>query len=162
MKEQRKPRLCSWSVCFSPQDFSPFNVVAWHGNYAPYKYNLDNFMVINCVAFDHAVSKSHFIADEVKVRVSNTHRARWRPWFGPQRELTGVYHMKMWNLWHKLTFFYRRNPHWSGDVFQLFIINANAKYSDFHLTDGYSVCGPKQQVSISPLGGRLLFWERKC
>lgn len=38
------------------QDFSPFNVVAWHGNYTPYKYNLNNFMVINCVAFDHAVS----------------------------------------------------------------------------------------------------------
>uniref|UniRef100_A0A4W3GVS1 Homogentisate 1,2-dioxygenase n=1 Tax=Callorhinchus milii TaxID=7868 RepID=A0A4W3GVS1_CALMI len=36
------------------QDFSPFNVVAWHGNYTPYKYNLDNFMVINGVAFDHA------------------------------------------------------------------------------------------------------------
>uniref|UniRef100_A0A3Q3DYB6 Homogentisate 1,2-dioxygenase n=1 Tax=Hippocampus comes TaxID=109280 RepID=A0A3Q3DYB6_HIPCM len=36
------------------QDFSPFNVVAWHGNYTPYKYNLNNFMVINCVAFDHA------------------------------------------------------------------------------------------------------------
>ncbi|EMP33643.1 Homogentisate 1,2-dioxygenase [Chelonia mydas] len=36
------------------QDFSPFNVVAWHGNYTPYKYNLDNFMVINSVAFDHA------------------------------------------------------------------------------------------------------------
>uniref|UniRef100_H3CRU8 Homogentisate 1,2-dioxygenase n=2 Tax=Tetraodon nigroviridis TaxID=99883 RepID=H3CRU8_TETNG len=36
------------------QDFSPFNVVAWHGNYTPYKYNLDDFMVINCVAFDHA------------------------------------------------------------------------------------------------------------
>ncbi|KAG8429947.1 hypothetical protein GDO86_018787, partial [Hymenochirus boettgeri] len=38
----------------SLQDFSPFNVVAWHGNYAPFKYNLENFMVINCVAFDHA------------------------------------------------------------------------------------------------------------
>ncbi|KAM4796733.1 homogentisate 1,2-dioxygenase [Rhinophrynus dorsalis] len=38
----------------SKQDFSPFNVVAWHGNYTPYKYNLENFMVINCVAFDHA------------------------------------------------------------------------------------------------------------
>lgn len=37
------------------QDFSPFNVVAWHGNYTPYKYNLKDFMVINCVAFDHAV-----------------------------------------------------------------------------------------------------------
>ncbi|KAA8580841.1 hypothetical protein FQN60_013799 [Etheostoma spectabile] len=36
------------------QDFSPFNVVAWHGNYTPYKYNLENFMVINAVAFDHA------------------------------------------------------------------------------------------------------------
>uniref|UniRef100_A0A3P9IC29 Homogentisate 1,2-dioxygenase n=1 Tax=Oryzias latipes TaxID=8090 RepID=A0A3P9IC29_ORYLA len=36
------------------QDFSPFNVVAWHGNYTPYKYNLKHFMAVNCVAFDHA------------------------------------------------------------------------------------------------------------
>ncbi|XP_056155810.1 homogentisate 1,2-dioxygenase [Lampris incognitus] len=36
------------------QVFSPFNVVAWHGNYTPYKYNLDNFMAVNCVTFDHA------------------------------------------------------------------------------------------------------------
>ncbi|ELT89014.1 hypothetical protein CAPTEDRAFT_149861 [Capitella teleta] len=35
------------------QDHSPFDVVAWHGNYAPYKYNLKNFMVINTVSFDH-------------------------------------------------------------------------------------------------------------
>jgi hypothetical protein len=33
--------------------------VAWHGNYTPYKYNLENFMVINAVAFDHAVSPNH-------------------------------------------------------------------------------------------------------
>ncbi|PKU31608.1 homogentisate -dioxygenase [Limosa lapponica baueri] len=39
---------------FSGQDFSPFNVVAWHGNYTPYKYHLEKFMVINAVAFDHA------------------------------------------------------------------------------------------------------------
>lgn len=32
---------------------SPFDVVAWHGNYAPYKYNLANFNVINSVSFDH-------------------------------------------------------------------------------------------------------------
>lgn len=37
------------------QDHSCFNVVAWHGNYAPYKYNLDNFMAFNTVTFDHAV-----------------------------------------------------------------------------------------------------------
>lgn len=34
---------------------SPFDVVAWHGNYVPYKYNLANFMVINSVSFDHCV-----------------------------------------------------------------------------------------------------------
>ncbi|XP_041352250.1 homogentisate 1,2-dioxygenase-like [Gigantopelta aegis] len=36
------------------QNHSPFDVVAWHGNYAPYKYDLSKFMVINCVSFDHA------------------------------------------------------------------------------------------------------------
>ncbi|KAJ8315529.1 hypothetical protein KUTeg_007679 [Tegillarca granosa] len=36
------------------QDHSPFDVVAWHGNYAPYKYALDKFMTINTVDFDHA------------------------------------------------------------------------------------------------------------
>ncbi|XP_051158782.1 homogentisate 1,2-dioxygenase isoform X1 [Leptopilina boulardi] len=35
------------------QHHSPFDVVAWHGNYVPYKYNLDRFMVINSVSFDH-------------------------------------------------------------------------------------------------------------
>jgi homogentisate 1,2-dioxygenase len=28
-------------------------VVAWHGNYVPYKYDLARFMVINTVSFDH-------------------------------------------------------------------------------------------------------------
>ena len=32
---------------------SPLDVVAWHGNYVPYKYALANFMVINSVSFDH-------------------------------------------------------------------------------------------------------------
>ncbi|KAH8951158.1 hypothetical protein BDL97_09G012600 [Sphagnum fallax] len=36
------------------QDFSPFNVVAWHGNYAPYKYDLRKFCPYNTVLFDHA------------------------------------------------------------------------------------------------------------
>lgn len=35
------------------QNHSPFDVVAWHGNYAPYKYDLAKFMVINSVSFDH-------------------------------------------------------------------------------------------------------------
>ena len=44
-------------VCvMTTQDHSPFDVVAWHGNYYPYKYNLANFMVINAVSFDHCVS----------------------------------------------------------------------------------------------------------
>lgn len=32
---------------------SPLNVVAWHGNYAPYKYALHNFNTINTVSYDH-------------------------------------------------------------------------------------------------------------
>jgi homogentisate 1,2-dioxygenase len=34
-------------------DHSPLNVVAWHGNYAPYKYDLARFNCINSVTFDH-------------------------------------------------------------------------------------------------------------
>jgi homogentisate 1,2-dioxygenase len=32
---------------------SPFDVVAWHGNHAPYKYDLARFMTIGTVSFDH-------------------------------------------------------------------------------------------------------------
>ena len=32
---------------------SPLDVVAWHGNYAPYKYDLARFNTINTVSFDH-------------------------------------------------------------------------------------------------------------
>ncbi len=32
---------------------SPLDVVAWHGNCAPYKYDLADFMVIGTVSFDH-------------------------------------------------------------------------------------------------------------
>jgi homogentisate 1,2-dioxygenase len=34
-------------------DHSPLDVVAWHGNYAPYKYDTANFMVIGTISFDH-------------------------------------------------------------------------------------------------------------
>jgi len=32
---------------------SPLDVVAWHGNYAPYKYDLRHFSPVNAVLFDH-------------------------------------------------------------------------------------------------------------
>ncbi|MDB5450840.1 MAG: homogentisate 1,2-dioxygenase [Phenylobacterium sp.] len=34
-------------------DHSPFDVVAWHGSLAPYKYDLARFNTINTVSFDH-------------------------------------------------------------------------------------------------------------
>lgn len=34
-------------------DHSPLDVVAWHGNYAPYKYDLRRFNTIGTVSFDH-------------------------------------------------------------------------------------------------------------
>jgi homogentisate 1,2-dioxygenase len=54
-------RECSFTVyqkfigkMFTSQlDYSPFNVVAWHGNYVPYKYDLRKFNCINSVSYDH-------------------------------------------------------------------------------------------------------------
>jgi len=40
-----------WSARF---DHSPLDVVAWHGNYYPYKYDLARFNSMNTVSFDHA------------------------------------------------------------------------------------------------------------
>ena len=34
-------------------DHSPLDVVAWHGNYAPYRYELSRFNVIGTISFDH-------------------------------------------------------------------------------------------------------------
>jgi homogentisate 1,2-dioxygenase len=34
-------------------DHSPLDVVAWHGNYAPYKYDTANYMVIGTISHDH-------------------------------------------------------------------------------------------------------------
>ena len=37
----------------TPLDHSPFDVVAWHGNLAPCRYDLRRFNTINTVSFDH-------------------------------------------------------------------------------------------------------------
>lgn len=39
-----------WSKTIS---ISPLNVVAWHGNYLPFKYDLKRFCVVNSVSYDH-------------------------------------------------------------------------------------------------------------
>ncbi|HEX6137756.1 MAG TPA: homogentisate 1,2-dioxygenase [Casimicrobiaceae bacterium] len=39
-----------WSA---EMDHSPLDVVAWHGNYAPYKYDLRRFNTIGSISFDH-------------------------------------------------------------------------------------------------------------
>jgi homogentisate 1,2-dioxygenase len=39
-----------WSAQY---DHSPLDVVAWHGNYYPYKYDLARFNAMNTVSFDH-------------------------------------------------------------------------------------------------------------
>jgi homogentisate 1,2-dioxygenase len=39
-----------WSATM---DHSPFDVVAWRGNYAPYKYDLRRFNTIGSVSYDH-------------------------------------------------------------------------------------------------------------
>src|SRR5258708_8393630 len=39
-----------WASAF---EHSPLDVVAWHGDYVPYKYEVARFMAINTVSFDH-------------------------------------------------------------------------------------------------------------
>jgi homogentisate 1,2-dioxygenase len=39
-----------WSAAL---DHSPFDVVAWRGNYAPYKYDLRRFNTIGSISYDH-------------------------------------------------------------------------------------------------------------
>ena len=39
-----------WSASM---DHSPMDVVAWHGNYAPYKYDLRRFNAIGSISYDH-------------------------------------------------------------------------------------------------------------
>jgi homogentisate 1,2-dioxygenase len=34
-------------------DHSPLDVVGWHGNYAPYKYDLSRFATVGSISFDH-------------------------------------------------------------------------------------------------------------
>lgn len=72
------------------QSHSPFDVVAWHGNYTPYKYDLAKFMVINAVAFDHAVrcyllaSTARAVRSQASGGQAISTRARLRSvWAGP-------------------------------------------------------------------------------
>jgi len=39
-----------WAATY---DHSPLDVVAWHGNYAPYKYDTATYMVIGTISYDH-------------------------------------------------------------------------------------------------------------
>ncbi|TCD62504.1 hypothetical protein EIP91_006800 [Steccherinum ochraceum] len=51
----------AWSVIYKiggklfecKQDHTPFDVVAWHGNYVPYKYDLEKFILAQFVNKDH-------------------------------------------------------------------------------------------------------------
>lgn len=48
--------IVKWGGAFWAAEigFSPLDVVAWHGNYAPYKYDLRRFSPVGPVLFDHA------------------------------------------------------------------------------------------------------------
>lgn len=42
------------------QQHTPFDVVAWHGNYVPYKYNMEKFIFVGSISKDH-IDPSIFI-----------------------------------------------------------------------------------------------------
>ena len=60
-------------LCVFIKENTAFDVVAWVGNYVPYKYALKNFNVVNSVSFDHMVGAVFFIVlDFLYVKVSNS------------------------------------------------------------------------------------------
>ena len=54
-KDQKSKIIIKWCGAFhaSEIDHSPLDVVAWHGNYAPCKYDLRTFSPVGAVLFDH-------------------------------------------------------------------------------------------------------------
>jgi homogentisate 1,2-dioxygenase len=53
--DRRSRVLLKWCGTFHATeiDHSPLDVVAWHGNYAPYKYDLRAFSPVGSILFDH-------------------------------------------------------------------------------------------------------------
>ena len=54
-------KINNYAYALLPQDHTPFDVVGWHGNYVPYKYNLKNFCVVNSVSYDHMVGTNNYL-----------------------------------------------------------------------------------------------------
>jgi len=54
-KEKPCRLIVKWAGRFFVTDIdaSPLDVVAWHGNYAPYKYDLATFSPVGAILFDH-------------------------------------------------------------------------------------------------------------
>jgi homogentisate 1,2-dioxygenase len=54
-RDTRGELVCKFLGCFwrADLDHSPLDVVAWHGNNAPYKYDLRRFNTIGSISFDH-------------------------------------------------------------------------------------------------------------
>ena len=54
-KEEKSRLTVKWCGGFHVTELghSPLDVVAWHGNYAPYKYNLRHYSPVGAIHFDH-------------------------------------------------------------------------------------------------------------
>ncbi|TIA71573.1 Homogentisate 1,2-dioxygenase [Aureobasidium pullulans] len=64
------------------QDHSPFDLVAWHGNVVPYKYDLTKFASQNATSIDHTDPSVNTVLT-AKSRDPNTPLADFL-WFGPR------------------------------------------------------------------------------
>jgi len=53
------------------QEHTPFDVVAWHGNYAPYKYDLERFVNVGSISKDH-IDPSIFCVLTAKSKYAGT------------------------------------------------------------------------------------------
>lgn len=68
------------------QDHSPYDLVAWHGNVIPYKYDLTKFSSQNSTSIDHTDPSINTVLT-AKSRDPNTPLADFL-WFGPRYVLS--------------------------------------------------------------------------
>ena len=58
---------------------SPLDVVAWHGNYTPYCYDLSTFSPVGAIAFDHPDPSIFTVLTAPSDRGHGEHRFRYLP-----------------------------------------------------------------------------------
>jgi len=128
------------NVCH--QEHTPFDVVAWHGNYVPYKYAMEKFVYVGSISRDH-IDPSIFCVLTAKSKQ-------------PGMPLTDVLVFgERWDV-SSQTF---RPPYYHRNSSSEFIVTIYGAYGSPR--DGYSPGGANFTTGFSPHGPPYNAWKHE-